>query len=228
MPLKKYHQEDILEAAFKVVRERGWEKCTARAVAAELGASTMPIYTALKGMGNLRDEIAKRASNLLLAYQTKARTDIAFLDMGVGYVLFSQEEKVLFRLMMDIDDYQSTDKDISRKYCGYVFERLEDRLNDDALFEGLSKQQKHDLFYKAWIFTHGLAVLLNNGMIEPMDKEAITRILFESVGAITYDERKGIVRSQNISDIDQDHSVNVRRIPQKKRTKKNKRARGTT
>jgi AcrR family transcriptional regulator len=195
MPLKKFSQEDIVEAAFKVVRAQGLEKCTARSIAVELGASTMPIYTALNNMQDLRAEIVIRASNLLLSYQTKKRTSIAFLDMGVGYVLFSQEEKFLFRMMMgDINDVPPGKKELYRKCSGYVFEQLEERLTDDALFAGLTKQQIHDVLYKAWIFSHGLAVLINSGKIEPMDERSITQILFEVGGVIACAERDGVAQ----------------------------------
>lgn len=224
MPLKKFSQEDIVKAAFKVVRAQGLEKCTARSIAAELGASTMPIYTALNNMKDLRAEIVIRASNLLLSYQTQKRTGITFLDMGVGYVLFSQKEKFLFRMMMgDIHEVPPGKEEMCHKYNGYVFEQLEERLAEDALFEGLSKQQIHDVLHKAWIFSHGLAVLINNGKIEPMDEQSVTKILFEVGDVIAYAERKGITQSYKIPTVAQDHYRKADRLP-KKTQKKGKNA----
>ena len=49
----KYTHENIVEAAFQVVRSDGIEKLSARAIAKQLNSSTMPIYHHIKSMKNL-------------------------------------------------------------------------------------------------------------------------------------------------------------------------------
>ena len=100
MPIRKFSADDIVEAAFRVIRKYGLEKFSARSIASELGSSTMPLYSGHRSMKDLEEAITKGATDLLLEYQTKERTGRGFLDMGVGYVMFAMEEKNLFRMML--------------------------------------------------------------------------------------------------------------------------------
>jgi hypothetical protein len=180
MPEKRFSTTDIIEAAFNVIRKHGWGKCTARAIAQGLGASTMPIYSVLKSMKNLEDEIAKKASDVLITYQTRKWSGFGFLDMGVGYVMFAQEEKELFRMMYYKKPGQEDDKDRQKKYRGYVFDVLMDRLEHEEIMSGLSTDQRKEVLNKMWVFSHGLAMLINNGVIDPMTEHEITHFLMDT------------------------------------------------
>lgn len=189
MPGKKFSSEDIVNAAFQVIRAIGWDKCTARSIAQELGSSTMPIYSGLKSMKNLEDTIARKASDLLLSYQTRKWSGLGFLDMGVGYVMFAQDEKNLFRMMYSRGPGEEDDLERARKYRGYVFDALMERLEHEEIMEGLSREQRREVLSKMWVFSHGLAVLINNSVIEPMTEEEITTALMDTGWLIIVGER---------------------------------------
>jgi AcrR family transcriptional regulator len=192
MPERKFISSDIVDAAFRVIRRQGWEKCSARAIAQELGSSTMPIYSALKSMKNLEDEISRRASDVLIGYQTRKWSGLGFLDMGVGYVMFAQEEKNLFRMMYYHEPGETEDVELQEKYRGYVFDALMERLEHETAMEGLTIEQRRSVLYKMWVFSHGLAVLINNSVIEPMTEEQITHFLMDTGGLIIIGERSRI------------------------------------
>ena len=175
-PKNKYSEDDIINAAFNVVRKSGWQNCTARSIAEELGSSTMPIYSYVSSMADLKTKILQKATDLMIDYQTRIKTDIDFLDMGVGYVLFAKEEKNLFRLM-----YRENinEKNNSESYIGYAFETLLDRLAGSTVLAGFSREEKKKILYHAWIFSHGLAVLINNGIRSDLDETGIVEILKE-------------------------------------------------
>lgn len=189
MPERKFSRADIIEAAFRVIRSQGWDKCSARAIARELGASTMPLYSGLKSMKTLEDEIAKKASDLLISYQMKPWSEFGFLDMGVGYVMFAQEEKHLFRMMYYREPGTPAERDMQRKYRTYVFDVLLEKLEHEEIMAGLSPPQRESVLYQMWVFSHGLAVLINNAVIDPMSKEEITRWLMDTGGLIITGER---------------------------------------
>jgi AcrR family transcriptional regulator len=189
MPEKKFSTADIIDAAFNLIRRQGWGKCTARAIAQDLGASTMPIYSALKSMKNLEDQLAKKASDMLITYQTKKWSRYAFLDMGVGYVMFAQDEKELFRMMYYKESGQEDDRERQKKYRGYVFDVLMDRLEHEEIMAGLSIDQRKEVLNKMWVFSHGLAMLINNSVIDPMTEQEITSFLMDTGGLIITGER---------------------------------------
>ncbi len=189
MPSKKFSPEDIIEAAFQVIRKEGRERCTARSIARQLGSSTMPIYSALKSMKNIEDSIAKKASDVLLGYQIRKWSGFGFLDMGVGYVMFAQDEKNLFRMMYFREPGTEDDEQRARKYRGYVFDALMERLEHEEIMEGLSLKQRRDVLSRMWVFSHGLAVLMNSAVIEPMNESEITQVLMDTGALIITGER---------------------------------------
>jgi hypothetical protein len=193
MPLKKFTHADIVEAAFNITRKRGWEKCTARAIAKELGSSTMPIYSALKSMKNLENQIDQKAIDLLLSFQTRQRTGMVFLDMGVGYVLFAQEEKNLFRKMYFSEIGKDKILRLFNKYRAYIFDQLLAFLKNDKMLKELSVKQKKDVLYRMWVFSHGLAVLLNNARVGPMNETEITKFLMETGSLMISGQMLGIL-----------------------------------
>ena len=54
-PRNKYTRGEMIEAAMRVVREHGIDALTAKALAAELGVSTQPVFTCFHTI-----EVAKR------------------------------------------------------------------------------------------------------------------------------------------------------------------------
>jgi len=180
MPAKsKFSAQDIIDAAFHIIRTQGQDKCSARAIAQELHSSTMPIYSCIKSMKELEEAIVKKAIDLLLHYEMQERTGIVALDMGVGYILFAKKERHLFRMLF-FSDTGDANTELSERLREYAFDTLLGKLAGFALMDGLSDEQKIDVFNKMWIFNHGLAVMLNNSVIEDMSEEEISRLLMDT------------------------------------------------
>jgi AcrR family transcriptional regulator len=202
MPGKtRYSEDDILEAAFSVVRQQGWEQCTARSIAKELGSSTMPIYSSLKSMDDLKKRIVGKALDLMLQYQGRNKTHNDFLDMGLGYVLFAKEEQNLFKFMFQESIQKKTAEEshpsartLLGPFQSYAFESLLGRISDSETLKAFSKKERESILRKAWIFSHGLAVLMNNGVLPDLDSDGIIQLLKETgkcliEGALTLEGR---------------------------------------
>ena len=101
---KTFSTEDIVEAAFQVVRKQGRKKLSARTIAKELNASTMPIYSTINSMKDLEAKIGQKFTELLLEYCLTPWTGNLLVDMSFGYVRFAKDEKELFRLMFLADE----------------------------------------------------------------------------------------------------------------------------
>lgn len=190
MPKKKFTREDIVKAAFQVTRAHGWAKCSARMIAKELGSSTMPIYTALSSMNRLQEDVLEMAQTFLVRFMTTKRTEHDFLDMGVGYVLFAQEEKNLFRFMYFRD---GDDSGLPRIDYHFVLEALMPRLAGEQALTGLPMEARQEILQKMWVFSHGLAVMLHNGVIGPWTQEQMIAFL-EDTGYLIITGEK--IRSQ--------------------------------
>jgi len=163
MPLKSSFTKDaFIDAAFKIVRIKGWDNLSARSLAKELNCSTMPIYSYLKSMKSLYEELRKKAVDLLITYQTTPRTGQIFFDMGVGYILFAKQEKNLFRFLYQRKEGEERYQEIEKRIREFAFKNLTQNMKADPILEGLDEQTLKDVLTKMWIFVHGLAFLVNN------------------------------------------------------------------
>lgn len=159
-PKPKFTTDHIIEAAYQVVRKKGWENLSARAIAEELKASTNPIYFHLKSMEKLKSAVMKRGIDLCLQYVKTDRTGDRWVDQGVGYVLFARDEKRLFRSIND-DKYQSLRADHERHF----WKDLDDDIKDYPLFLGLPAPLQEKIRRARSIFSYGMATMIS-GTIE--------------------------------------------------------------
>ena len=156
-PKLKFTKEQIIDAAFHLVRKNGWQALTTRALADALGASARPIYSFFSSMAELEEEIVKKAVALLHDHMSRQRTDDPWHDHGIGYVMFAMEEKQLFRCIND-------EKHIAlfKKYGDIIWTTLTDSLSDYPPFRELKEEQVQKIQLQRWLFAHGLAFAASN------------------------------------------------------------------
>ena len=172
-PKSRFTREDVVDAAFSVVRKHGWDGLSARSIAQELNSSTQPIYSHIKSIKDLKEEIIKKIFKLLFSYGTVERTGDEWIDVGVGYVLFAKEEKQLFRCLID-----EKLMPLLKKYTGQSFTSVTETLFNYPPFRGLSKEQIYKVRRFGFIFAHGLAVLINTSFVTTItDEKEIAHIL---------------------------------------------------
>jgi len=157
----KFKQEDIIGTAFDLVRRHGWEGLSARAIAEELGSSTMPIYSTLKSMNSLEEEIIKKAFSLLRESMHTERTGDKWLDFGLGYVLFAKEERNLFRCI-----HQERYIHLHEKYCFPQYKKNYETLRSYPSFKGLNEREIEWIVHARYSFVFGIASLLNLGLLD--------------------------------------------------------------
>lgn len=101
MPKQRISKEMVVDAAFKLLRERGLEQITVRDVADALGCSVQPIYSYCENMDGLRREIERKAHDFVRGY-LEAHIDPSdlFRSTGHAYVRLAQEEPHIFRAFL--------------------------------------------------------------------------------------------------------------------------------
>ena len=99
-PRVKFTKEEIVEAALRVTREGGIDSLTARSLAAELGASTRPMFTYFDSVEALKHEVHEAAKGVYKAYIERGLAGpVPFLGVGQNTIRFAREEPELFRLL---------------------------------------------------------------------------------------------------------------------------------
>lgn len=183
MPVKNIFDRDkIINAAFEIVRKDGWSRLSARSLARELGASTMPLYSYLKSMEDLKKDLKEKTIDLLLEYQTKnTDKDHPFLDMGMGYLLFAKNEKNLFKFL-----YEENYNGLSMK--GHIedrkFNEILKVMKKDPDLKNFTAKELKDVLLKMWIFVHGLSFMMIYGGVNDMSDKEIKRLIVETGFAV--------------------------------------------
>lgn len=179
-----FEKEQVIDAAWELIREHGWKQVTARSIAKRLGSSTMPIYSHMKSLDDLEFELKERSRKLMHEYQTQNYTGNSVLDIAVGYVVFARDEKQLFRfLFLDRPDVRESE-DVLQMRDSFN-EQFGARETDDEMISGMSERGQEGLIRNSHIFSHGLAMMVNAGIIQPCTNEMIRRYL-EDAGEAFY------------------------------------------
>lgn len=99
-PKNKFTREEMVSAAVQVVRAKGIDALTAKALATELGVSTQPVFTCFRTIDEAKREVCNAAEKLYDSYITAGlHMPIPFFGVGMQYIRFAKEEPELYRLM---------------------------------------------------------------------------------------------------------------------------------
>jgi AcrR family transcriptional regulator len=180
MPMKsRFTVDDIIDAAFSISREEGLEKFSARAIAHRMQSSTMPIYSCLSSMRELEYAVRKRAVDLLISYATKVRTGDVFPGHGRGLRHVRQEREAPLQDAL-LSEATEESIDLRGRFKEYVMEALLEKLTDFEPLKDFSEEQKRSLLDRNWVFNHGLAMLLNNSLIDDLDEKQVAELLLDN------------------------------------------------
>ena len=161
-------KEDMIEGAFRLVREQGHEALTARNLAAFLGCSTQPIMYRFPNLDILKDLTYQRADAFHSEYLL-AGGDL--LEIGLRYIRFAQEEPRLFRFLFQ-----------SGRFAGFSLEELIRSPEVAGILaavsseEGLSAEDAAAFFEPLAAMVHGYASLIANNAMK-YDPDAARRAL---------------------------------------------------
>lgn len=104
-PKKQITKEQMIDCAFQLVKEHGYETLTARSLAKELNCSTQPIYQTFSDMHDLKAALIQKSYGQMMKYieENSSMELPPALSKILGYVQFAKEEKKLFQLMFSPD-----------------------------------------------------------------------------------------------------------------------------
>ena len=180
-----YSREHIIDTAYDLVRESGWSGLSTRALAKRIGCSTMPIYSQVRSVAALEGELLKRAHEALQSYQMRSFTDNPLLNLAIGYVVFARDERQLFRFLF----LDKADQVGSGQFTGMraAFEKntVKAEQHSDVLnaLDHIPVGSQESLIQHTWIYTHGLAMMVNAGMLGDCSDSVIQAYLNHAGGA---------------------------------------------
>lgn len=168
-----FNKIDIIDSALRIVKEKGFKQLSAREVAKELISSTRPLYENFQSMDKLKKTVLQKMVDLLYEYVTRQYTENAFLNTGVGYVLYARDHKEFFKaIFLESNDASEIVDEMLRK--------LDKEIVKVPELKRLSHTERKDLLRKGWIYTHGFAVMVFSGYIKNDHDAYIIKVLNEA------------------------------------------------
>lgn len=152
----QFSRDDIVESAFELVREHGWQGFSVQAVAKAIGSSTMPIYSQFQNLRELEDAVVWKALELLKERLLVVRTGDKWIDHAISWVSFAEEERHLHSILWD---GRNPELDIS---CGDSMQAfISEELAGYQLFDGLGREEILMITLARRLFVQRLATWLN-------------------------------------------------------------------
>ena len=171
-PKTRITREMIVDAAFRIVREEGYEHLSARNIADSLGCSTQPVLYSFKTIDEIIEAVYEKADK----YHTKfilpeGREDNPLLELGLNYIRFGHDEKNLFRFLFQSDKFSGKDMAslLNDPQLSQVLKVVSDELK-------VNKAKARNIFMSLFAAAHGMASLLANNAMA-YDKKQCKKIL---------------------------------------------------
>ncbi len=171
-PKTVFSRDDVVNAAFEIVKKGGLNDLSARRIAEELNSSTAPVYSCFKSMDELRNEVFNKAEEMMIEYTTRPYTRSVFLNMGTGLALFARDNRELFRALLLEGSETRT---VLKKFLKF----LRDELVKDDLISKLPEKDRNEVMRRMAIFTHGFASLICVGLIDDVNKNMAIKTMYD-------------------------------------------------
>jgi hypothetical protein len=136
-------------------------------------------------MENLRRGVLDSARRLLEEKAGQPFTDIRFLNIGIGVVMFARDEAHLFRaLFLSPSCAQSIFSD----FCATARKRMK----EDTMLGRLPDESLKRLWDSFWLYTMGLATAVSLGQVSDRAGENIIRLFKNTTNTLIFAEIAGI------------------------------------
>ncbi|MGN0797027.1 MAG: TetR/AcrR family transcriptional regulator [Christensenellales bacterium] len=101
MPKKpKFTRQEIIDAAYEIVKEDGKDNLVARSLAQKLNSACSPIFTLFESMEEVKQEVLNKAKATFVDYLKQSLSYFpVFKEFGLRYVRFAMENPNVFSML---------------------------------------------------------------------------------------------------------------------------------
>jgi len=164
------NKNQIIQAAFSIAKTSGRDEISIRKISIVLGISTGPIYTQYKGIDAINEDLVIYVNKKLIEYTLRERQISPFLTMGVGYLDFVIENKLIF-----YDFFLSMDSSIidQRENIDLYIKQMK----DNKFMSFFNNNQQKSILFDMTVYTHGLAVMICTTKVKTFDLNHYQKLL---------------------------------------------------
>lgn len=178
MPKQRITREMILNVAFKLAREDGFEQVVLKNIADEIGCSVQPVYSYFSNMETLKEAVVGAAMQFYNQFiYSRVEKEGILESMARANVAFAKYETNLFKLLF-------LQKLNGLNSFNDIYEWMGDKQATAQLSEKLLLPEENvkQVYIMLIIFTHGVATMIATGGANISDEES-AKMLEKAYGA---------------------------------------------
>ena len=164
----KITKEMILNTAFEIAREKGFEKISNRELAKKMNCSIRPIYYQFKNVEELNKELYKKIERYFYEFliDNMIKDVPLYKQIGINYIKFAIAENNLFKFL-----FMTEIKDEPSAFITTNEKGFEELVKAIKISTKLSDKDIKSFHIKMWIFAHGIATLSATKSVKFTDEQ---------------------------------------------------------
>lgn len=164
----KITKEMILNTAFEIAREKGFEKISNRELAKKMNCSIRPIYYQFKNVEELNKELYKKIERYFYEFlmDNMIKNVPLYKQIGINYIKFAIAENNLFKFL-----FMTETKDEPSAFIATDEKGFEEVVKAIKISTKLSDKDIKSFHIKMWIFAHGIATLSATKSVKFTDEQ---------------------------------------------------------
>lgn len=164
----KITKEMILNTAFEIAREKGFEKISNRELAKKMNCSIRPIYYQFKNVEELNKELYKKIERYFYEFliDNMIKDVPLYKQIGINYIKFAIAENNLFKFL-----FMTEIKDEPSAFITTDEKDFEELVKAIKISTKLSDKDIKSFHIKMWIFAHGIATLSATKSVKFTDEQ---------------------------------------------------------
>ncbi|GFH39948.1 TetR/AcrR family transcriptional regulator [Lactococcus insecticola] len=153
MPRKKVISEEmLLDYGFQYLNTHGFDKFTARNVAAEFDISTQPIYGSFTNMENYKRAVLKHVFHYMFDVKLAEKHDEdPLISLAIAFIRFSEENPNLYHGLF-VDGFAR-----NHLMFDYSYNNYKKVVADSSTYRNLDEARIDALHIRTWIIVNGMA-----------------------------------------------------------------------
>lgn len=175
MPPKTiFTKEQLIDAAFEIANEEGFDSITIRRVAKMLNSSIAPIYANSKDVNELKSEVVKKAIEICKEIFEQQDSRDPFLNIGISSVIFAKRYPLLFDAIA-LNSNDQYKQQIDPSFALSI-------MKQDNSLSSFSDYELQILLLKMQAMQSGLAVLAKTKLYDDILSDELIIQILDSTG----------------------------------------------
>lgn len=175
MPPKTiFTKEQLIDAAFEIANEEGFDSITIRRVAKMLNSSIAPIYANSKDVNELKSEVVKKAIEICKEIFEQQDSRDPFLNIGISSVIFAKRYPLLFDAIA-LNSNDQYKQQIDPSFALSI-------MKQDNSLSSFSDYELQILLLKMQAIQSGLAVLAKTKLYDDIISDELIIQILDSTG----------------------------------------------